>query len=726
MTEISQTNRTLALDLINPERADLLTLIGDTSGVDSLPDEKVKEITDKLGVSSFDEFLRKFEPVVYYYFDANSQSVRYDLEKPGRLPENLVTPIYINNYNDFFRMLCTLLDAKKSQGLKNVDFNFENVLDLITPRKVMDDIKQTRKELQYTYSQYEALPEGDPKKLDLADRLNESFERASANYNNVLALLPLAIQDCETRLLLGAGERGQKSARIAAGLLRMGDDGALRVLDAPKVNESDLSLLEGSSNQGLIAAIGDDYEALNGEESSSYVRDLVTRSFCPLPTAAAREVDLTREVANHNAYLEFFTQAKNDFIRCAKPLIEKLLGIREFFSQYGDIRAKGMRPTLLIANCTPEAMAKSGNITRLRTFLNSVNNKNDYDNTIWFAIYPNLSMSKDDGRPIRRERFKGNKEVVGKDVNTTESLTILLDSLSQYGVRTFFSFETREESSFNKIAVDGVDFFIGRCEPMMDKEYSAHAIPCLPNITVIPKDKSGVVTGRLMTGDQEGATLSQAQEDIRRLWIEGVYISAAYIAAGITAACQCPEFLRERFIKGVHPTYPGVRFDIEAGNNALVVGSTFSKEITGFTVGVKAEINSKNFGFIFASENLRYKGQAVDRLTVYKARSLRSDGVSFEPIYRTQLETYFDRVFRQATGDYKEENIRQFFSTNPSSQMHQWQESKQYVNSIIQPGDEITHQIDPESGDCEVLFAFSGASRNLRVHTQRATAKAAK
>ena len=36
MTIINQTNRTLLLEEINPEKLDLLTLIGDVKGIDSL------------------------------------------------------------------------------------------------------------------------------------------------------------------------------------------------------------------------------------------------------------------------------------------------------------------------------------------------------------------------------------------------------------------------------------------------------------------------------------------------------------------------------------------------------------------------------------------------------------------------------------------------------------------------------------------------------------------
>ena len=400
-----------------------------------------------------------------------------------------------------------------------------------------------------------------------------------------------------------------------------------------------------------------------------------------------------------------------------------MLGVREFFGQYSGIKGRGMRPTMLVTNTVPEMLSKSSNLPRLHTYLNTINNKNDFDNTIWFAVFPNLSMNKSDGIKVRRERFQGNKKVENTDVNSMESLTSLMACLTEYSVKTFFSFETREESTFNRIATDGIEFFIDRCEPLVDKDFSAYAVPCLPNITVVPKDKSGVITGkRIVTEDGEIAELSKDQEDIMRLWIEGVYISASYVAAGIMSACQCPEYLADRFGKGVHSEMPGVRYDIEAGNNSWVTKTNFAKEIAGFTNTVKQEINSRNFGFIFASENAKFNGKMIDRLTVYKARCLATNGKSFEPIYQTQVETYFDRIFRQATGDYKQDNIKTFFSANPKSQMSQWNAANQFINSIIPVGDEIKYNIDDESGVCDIELVFNGESRNMRVITQRSTA----
>ena len=64
MEIINQTNRTLLLDVINPDKMDLLTLVGDVKGQDSLSDDKMREINQHLECHSYEEMERKFEPLV--------------------------------------------------------------------------------------------------------------------------------------------------------------------------------------------------------------------------------------------------------------------------------------------------------------------------------------------------------------------------------------------------------------------------------------------------------------------------------------------------------------------------------------------------------------------------------------------------------------------------------------------------------------------------------------
>lgn len=719
---IRQTNRTMLMEEVNPEKADFLTLVGDVRGLESLSDDKVKEIHEQLLVRSFDELLEKFAPAVYCYYDANSQKVAYTLKKPEGIPENMLTEIPLNRKNEYLGMLMSMVDAKRSEGTINADFKFEKLTDMISPKKVMEEIRQNRKELQYTYAQYAQLEDGAPQKLDLADKLNVMFEEASANYNNVMAMLPLAIEDIKTRLLLTDSREKQEDSPLALGVLSMGEGGELRILEAPKVENTALVTVDDQANAGLIEALKEDYEALN-DEGNDYVGALVARTFCPLSSTMESRIDKEKEVANYNSYLEFYKESKDAFIKTVKPLVEKLLGIWCFFEQYPK-KLKGMRPSLVITNISNEMLAKSSNISRLITYLNTVNAKNEFSNTVWYSIVPSISLDQYSRMKPARERFKGNSAAVKSDVNSAESLARLLDVFKDYGVQCFFSYETGDTTTFNTLATEGIEKYEERCAPLMGKAFSEYAIPCLPNFTVIPKEKSGVILdSRMVINENDVVELSKEKEDIMKLWIDGVYIGAAYVAAGIVAAYQCPEYLKERFGKSnVDMELPGVRFDIEADNHSLSVYTTMSKEITGFTNSIKADINRKNFGFVFSSENAVYKGNNITNIMVYKSRNLKSDGYMFEPIYKTQVTTYIERVLRHATGDFKEDAIAYFFSSNPRSQKSEWLAKRDYINGILGRGDDIEHTIDSESGYCTLNITFNGNVKNLEVEINRLSA----
>ncbi len=718
MSIIRQTNRTLLFEEINPEKSDILTLVGDVRGIDSLSDEKIKEMNEALLVRSFDEFIDKFDPTVYSFFNANNQKIMYTLQKPETIPEEMLTPIHLNRQNDFLKMLMSLVEAKRSQSIINVDFQFDRLTDMISPKKVMEDIRQNRKELQYVYKTYAELEDGDPHKLDLADKLNVMFEEASVNYNNVLAMLPLAIEDIKTRLLLGEAEEKKDNTPLALGVLSMDENGELKVLEAPKAETSELMVVDDNVNAGLIAALEEDYEALN-EESSDYVKALVTRTYCPLASTMVSSIDIRQEVSNYNSYLEFYKTAKDDFIKVVKPLIEKILGVWAFFEQYPS-NIKGMKPSMFITNISNDMLVKANNLPRLIAFLNTVNAKNDFDNTIWYGVVPSVSLDQNSNIRLTRQRFQGNENTEKTGVNSVEALVRLLDVLKDYSVQCFFSYETGDKTTFNNMATEGIEKYEDRCSSLIGKAYSEFAIPCIPNFTIIPKEKSGVILdNRMLLNENNMAELSKEKEDIMKLWIDGVYVGAAYIAAGLVAAYQCPEYLKEMFRRNVDAELPGVRFDIEAGDHPLRVHTVMAKEITGFTNSIKNEINRHSFGFVFSSENAILGTENVHNIMVYKARNLMSDGKVYEQIYKTQVTTYIERMLRHATGDFKQENIVQFFSNNPSSQKSRWQEKRGCVNAVIGEGDDIEYEIDEANGYCVLNITFNGNVKNLEIEINR-------
>ncbi len=717
METITQTNRTLLFAEINPERNNLLTLIGDVRGKSSLDDDKMKEINEELVVSSFEEFLEKYAPVVYSWCDAAAGDIQYSLVRPENIPDNCITEIPLNESNDLVNMLITLLDAKGAQGVANVDFTFSNIMDMISPKKIMEDIRQVRREIQYTYEKYAQMDDEDPKKLDLGDKLNDQFEQASQNYNNVLAMLPLAIEDAKTRLLLGDGETKQRGRDFKAGLLSMGEDGELKILEMKQEENTQLAIVDDKVNTGLIEAFREDYDALN-DTPSDYVRDLVVRTFCPLSSTMESVVDREAEVRNYNQYLEFYKKSKDDFVKAVKPLIEKLLGVKIFFDQY-QVKEKGMQPQLLISNISLEMMVKASNLPRLLTYLNTTNDKNEFENTIWFAIVPDVELNQSGGGKLQRIRFAGNQRQEKPGANSIENLSILMNAIQPYRITTFFSFRTGEETTFNYIATEGVGIFKEKCAPLMKKEYSEFVVPCIPNATIIPKDKSGLILDKRMVMDEHGnVALSNEKEDVMKMWLEGIYVGAAYEAAGIVAAWQCPEYLKERF-NNTSSEYPGVRFDVEADDNALLAATSMTKEISGFTNAIKNAINHTGFGFVFSSDNAQYKGKEIKNITVYKARNLLSNGTEFEPIYKTLVVTYIERMLSFYSSDFKQDKILKFFSSNPSSQKSRWDADRQHINSILQDGDELDYSIDEKYGICNVQVTFANTTRNLKVQLTR-------
>lgn len=720
MEVITQTNRTMLFEEINPEKLDLLTLIGDTKGLESLDDAKIKEIHNQLLVHSFDEFLDKFQPVVYSFFNAATQSVAYTLEKPDNIPEEYISEIPLNKQNDFLNMLFTIMDSKRSQGIINVDFKFDKILDMISPKKIMRDIKQVRKEIHYLYGEYEKLDDGDPKKLDIGDKLNYKFEEASQNYNNVMAMLPLAIEDIKTRLLLTQSTGKKQESALQIGMLSMNENGELKVLEIAKKDKNELMAISATeTNTGLVEAFKDDYDAVN-EEPSEYVKSLVVRTFCPMTAVTNADVDVEQEVNNYNTYLEFYKHAKDDFIKTVKPLVEKILGVRVFFEQY-NTKEKGMRPGLLVANTRLDMMVSSVNIERLTTYLNSVNTKNDYSNTVWLGIVPNIELEQSQSRKATRQRFKGNAVVEKSEGNTMEALSNLMEAIREFKIQVFYNFQTGEDTTFNYVATSGVEKFIEKSQPVAKKDYSEFVSCCLPNFTIVPKDKSEVVLDNRMQMNEEGnVELSKAREDVMKLWIEGIYVGAAYAAAGLVAAYQCPEYLRGHY-SNVSPKYPGVRYDIESGDHSLRTVTTLGKEITGFTNTIKNTINNKGFGFVFASESSQMQGKEIKNLTVYKARTMAVSDDVYDSIYKTMVSTYIERMLRFLTNDFKQENVVKFFSNNPKSQKSLWEADKNFINAIIQEGDTLDFVIDDNTNECNIKLGFNGNVKNLKVSVTKST-----
>lgn len=93
--------------------------------------------------------------------------------------------------------------------------------------------------------------------------------------------------------------------------------------------------------------------------------------------------------------------------------------------------------------------------------------------------------------------------------------------------------------------------------------------------------------------------------------------------------------------------------------------------------------------------------------------------MSLNPSIRRWSLHNIERMLRFYSGDFKQDKILTFFSNNPNSQKSRWDADRQYVNSILQDGDELDFSIDEKNGVCDVLVTFANTTKNLKVQLTR-------
>ena len=368
-----------------------------------------------------------------------------------------------------------------------------------------------------------------------------------------------------------------------------------------------------------------------------------------------------------------------------------------------------MKPKLLITNVNSNYLANPISKKALEIYFNTVNNKNDFNNTIWFAILPNIDINIKQNTKVKK-RFQGT-EKQELDKNEFNTLIYLSDILYKYKIQLFFNFIANDDTNFKKVSTNGIDEYIEITKELENKPYSEYLIPTIPNFTIIPKEKSKVFVGNKIEIIDENIKRS---EEVK-FYISGLYIDASYISAGIVSAYQCPEFLKERFSNVLADT-PGVRVNIEAFDNSYEIMTTMPKEISGYTNNVKNRINEASYGFIFSSDSAVYKNKIIDNILVYKARSLyKNSQHNYEPIYKTLTCTYIERVLRYTTSDFKEDRINYFFSSSPDSTKTKWLKNSEYINSILTKKDDMTHVIDNKLNTCSLNLSFVGDVKHLEL-----------
>ena len=466
--------------------------------------------------------------------------------------------------------------------------------------------------------------------------------------------------------------------------------------------------LSDDRQQQLIEFIDNDYEECS-ENSNKFVKSLMISTYAPLQMQKFDEPKV--EVKKHKQYMEILKNEKENFIKVARPLLQKIIGIKLFFDQY-DSSSELMKPELLISNCSLSRVVQEESTEKLKNYLEMVNTITEHNDTIWFAIVPGITLDETKKKK-RKSKLETSSNIQNNNVtvNSIEDLSSLMSVMEKFRIQTFFNFTANEKSTFNDLNREGLGKYIKKTEILRNSSKAEYAIPCIPNFTILPDDKSNYVIGKEFEIQDGNAISTNKSVDVM---LGGLYVDSAYVAAGIIAACQCPAYLRDKFKSKIVNSLPGVRFDIEEGDNRLKTVTTLAREISGYPAKLIEVINENAFGIIFSSDSL---SSQKERVSILKARNLltNENNAQCERIFRTLTLTYILRIFNiKANQISTKKTINNFFNEKqPDSMVRQWRKNEKYLNGICRQGDNIITTF--EENDAEVKLEFDNIPKILKL-----------
>lgn len=184
--------KAIVFDEFNP-KVDKLSQILMKSEYGELTDETLKEIEDKLQVTNFEEFLKKFAPIVYP--TVTERNIIWGLEEsyPGQ------KGIKLDMSYKPLKLLIELMEKRRKSNKSNLEFDWQDAFQTILPTNMVREARDIRGRLEYLYRELNtAVGE---KYDDLVEAIFDCREEIRKQYeDNVMNLLPLAIEDCRVKL----------------------------------------------------------------------------------------------------------------------------------------------------------------------------------------------------------------------------------------------------------------------------------------------------------------------------------------------------------------------------------------------------------------------------------------------------------------------------------------------------------------------------------------------
>ncbi len=687
---MEQTNRTILFEEINPEKEDLFSLIGDVRNKQSLTDDEVSIINHKLLVRSFDEFLTEFEPGLYGMVDMSGMN--FGVSKENLWTSSNTFYISIQKNMPFIASLFQFLNADDNTRIIDncIAEKLVSVLEDESVYGLKELIKKVKEEylfgdIKKAWLLLEQIADGYDKGIVLLrvliDALPKQIEGVAINKSN-----PLILKDVKKTQL---------------DIVRMSN----------RFKEYEFSIDE-ELKADYLEFVENFFEWRRAQGKT--VCNEEAMQLCLLMGAYVAD-NVAYMLDRYSVYQEFYQNVLQVLWGEMRPLLQNILGIYSFFEQYGadDNIKEGMWPSVLIVNRSPESIQSVENRERLSVYLDTVNNKNFNQDAIWYAVLPGIAYQKDNIQDKVRERFrsrdKDRRELFCKETaHSEEEIRDLLKILSEYQIICFLSILGKKSTAFAQFVKDGMDNYNETFYGVTGGEHNEFVVPCVPNFTIIPQEFMELELGPAYTYDDfadDGVKVTGT----RKIWLDGLYLEASYVAAGLVAAWQCPIYLKKHYKNNVTLDLPGTAYRIMEKEHRYITKTTMLREIVSYNEELKGDIEKHSIGVVFMPAGQRVI-MATDRCSTYQNGSL-------DCISTVQTLVYMERVIRHETQDFKNTLIKTFFQNRPGSIKARWFENKSNVNAMMKESENITYQLNENENTCIFEVNFREINKSKKVTT---------
>ena len=679
---LPQTHKAIIFEKFDDENnTDLYTILNNNP----VGDQLVRGL-EKLTVHTFDEFMKKFAPKVYEVVgrDRETGSIKFFYTTdPTRFKGCPVNPVDIGDH-EFYKMLSKLYSERGASGQANFYFNDEEILEMLTPKKTLDDTRDIRKKIEYNLQLYhEAKARGDKGEMKSASNNVKDCRKKIAGYatSSLNKLLPILIDDTKKKLeLLGTSAATDGSSQkklnppVDFGTLYLNEAGQLDVdtsrktvpaLAAPKDSDgkntalvvqgngsSALTVLPADAQTSAKKAVPDkltlqtqiaetvmkDYDVV-AKNPNEQIRSLIVSTFAPLSTVTETDekIDAKELIARQKGFMETYTNAIKSFATEMSRIVESLLGVKAFFDhatveggKYSEVPGG-----VIIANCKASKLLKIRD--KFKGYMKNFG-KETGDARIWFAVVPNvlqepperIIIDVEDDNPLGDDLLE---DPLGGDMNDSKSVDEdyvsisavkdFLGIMNEAKIMTVFNVRVKNNNTFDDLSAAEVEDKIKTFDPC---NY-AHAVYAYPNFTLM-KEK-----------------IFKPLKDLdcdTEITLPQTLIDAAYPTAGLLVASQQPKVLESRKLK-YDRNAPCVGVDFEDVRIKKKLPTKFNRESVFQRGGdVKKVINEKMFGFNFSGDEVKDEDGTWKNSYVHCARTLAKlkNSDLYKPIYQTLTEDF--------------------------------------------------------------------------------------